>query len=154
MERTTSEPGTRPRWGLDEEAVRTVIESWASAVRARDIGGVLRRHAQDMTMFDVVGPLRLTGREAYARTWVDYFFPWHGGNGRFDLKDLDLFVGEQVAFATGLIECAGTENGHRVEFTLRLTVGLTHGADGWTIVHEHHSEPLPFDRSSIGDGRK
>jgi ketosteroid isomerase-like protein len=152
MERDASQAGTDGKRPRPERAgeVRAILEEWAAGVRARNIDAVLRNHAPGMSMFDVVGPIRINGREAYARTWLEQFFAWHGGDGRFDLRDLEVFAGDEIAFASGLIDCAGTEKGERVEFTLRLTVGLKHGADGWSIVHEHHSEPLPFDQGNIG----
>jgi ketosteroid isomerase-like protein len=69
----------------ESDEVREIIEAWAAGVRARDIDAVLRRHSNDLLMFDVVGPLRVEGLEAYKRTWLEQFFPWHGGTGRFDL---------------------------------------------------------------------
>jgi len=61
-----------------------------------------------------------------------------------------MFAGVEVAFATGLLECEGTEDGKKAAFTLRLTVGLEKRAGRWTVVHEHHSQPLDFDVSRIG----
>jgi ketosteroid isomerase-like protein len=71
---------------------------------------------------------------------------------RFDLKDLRVSAGDTVAFATALLECAGTADGERVEFTLRLTVGLENIDGARMIVHEHHSEPIRFDQSRLGNG--
>jgi uncharacterized protein (TIGR02246 family) len=135
---------------MERDAVRAVIEAWAAGVMARDIEAVLRAHASDLLMFDVVGPVSLRGLDEYRRTWVEQFFPWHGGTGRFELVDLEVSAGADVAFATALLECAGTEDGKRVAFTLRLTVGLEKREGGWTIVHEHHSQPLDFDTGRIG----
>jgi uncharacterized protein (TIGR02246 family) len=132
--------------------VRNVVEEWARAVRARDIDAVLKHHAPDLLMFDVVGPVRLQGIDAYRRTWVEQFFPWHGGTGRFDLVDLKVSAGTDVAFATALLECAGTEDGKAVAFTLRLTVCLEKRDGEWMVVHEHHSQPVDFDVSRIGAG--
>ena len=134
----------------DEEDVRAIIESWAAAVRAHDIDGVLRDHADPFLMFDVVGGVEAQGLDRYRRAWLDEFFPWHGKNGRFELRDLRVSASDRVAFATSLIDCAGTEEGQLVAFTLRLTVGLEKTSGGWAIVHEHHSEPLPFDQTRIG----
>jgi len=36
----------------DNAAIRDVIESWAAAVRRRDIGGILQNHSSDIIMFD------------------------------------------------------------------------------------------------------
>jgi ketosteroid isomerase-like protein len=135
---------------MEANEVRRVIEEWAAAVRARNIDGVLRRHAEDLLMFDVIGPTQLRGLNAYRRSWVEQFFPWHGGTGRFELVDLKVSAGAEVAFATSLLECAGMENGKKVDFTLRLTIGLEKRNGEWVVVHEHHSEPLDFDTSKIG----
>jgi len=132
--------------------VREIVERWADGVSARDIEAVVSHHARDLLMFDVVGPIRLQGLDAYRRTWVEQFFPWHGGTGRFDLVDLKVSAGDDVAFATALLECAGTEDGKRAAFTLRLTVGLEKRDGEWVVVHEHHSQPLDFDVARIGAG--
>lgn len=129
---------------LEAAAARTLIEAWAAAVRARDADAVVRDHADDILVFDVVGPPRARGLAAYRRAWVEQFFPWHGGTGRFELRDLAVTAGHSVAFATALIDCAGTEAGGPVEFTLRLTVGLEKRGGRWLVTHEHHSEPLPY----------
>jgi ketosteroid isomerase-like protein len=134
----------------ESDEVREIIEAWAAGVRARDIDAVLHRHSNDLLMFDVVGPLRVEGLEAYKRTWLEQFFPWHGGTGRFDLLDLRISASDSIAFATALLECAGTEDGQKVAFTLRLTVGLEKRGGHWTVTHEHHSEPLDFDTARVG----
>jgi len=135
----------------DERHIRNLIEAWAVAVHARNIDGVLQNHASHLLMFDVVGALESRGLDSYRRSWLDEFFPWHGGTGRFHLKDLQVCSGDRVAFATALLACAGTEAGRAVGFTLRLTIGLEKIDGAWTVVHEHHSEPTPFDRTRIGE---
>lgn len=130
---------------MNPAPIRKIIESWACAVQTRDIEGVLRHHAADLLMFDVVGALRVQGIDAYRATWTEEFFPWHGGTGHFELSGLKISAGAEVAFATALIECAGTEKGRRVAFTLRLTLGLEKRGGQWLVVHEHHSEPLSRD---------
>ena len=137
---------------MEANKVREIIEEWAAGVRARDIDAVLRHHARELLMFDVVGPVRLQGLDAYRRTWIEQFFPWHGGTGRFELVDLKVSAGADVAFATALLECAGIEDGKKVAFTLRLTIGLEKHNEEWIIVHEHHSQPLDFDTARIGAG--
>ena len=134
---------------VETDRIREILENWAAAVRARDIDAVLDRHAPDLLMFDVVGPVRVRGLEEYRQTWVDQFFPWHGGTGRFDLVDVDVSAGADVAFATALLECAGTEDGKKAAFTLRLSVGLEKRNGEWTVVHEHHSQPIEFNAARV-----
>jgi hypothetical protein len=48
-------------------AIRRLIEDWASAVRTRNIGGVLAHHTDDVVMFDVpppVPPIERHGRRS------------------------------------------------------------------------------------------
>jgi ketosteroid isomerase-like protein len=130
---------------MEANEVRAIIEGWAAGVRAQDIDAVLTGHSPELLLFDVVGPVRLEGLDAYRRTWVEQFFPWHGGTGRFELVDLKVSAGTDVAFATALLECAGTEGGKKVAFTLRLTIGLEKRNGEWLVIHEHHSQPLDFD---------
>ncbi len=134
---------------MEANQVREIIEKWAEGVRARDIDAVLSHHSSDLLMYDVVGPTRLQGLDAYRRTWLEQFFPWHGGIGRFEVVDLKVSAGADVAFATAILECAGTENGKQVAFTLRLTIGMEKRDGEWMVVHEHHSQPLDFDAARI-----
>ena len=65
----------------DEAAIRTLVEAWMRAVRARDLPGILADHSPDIVMFDLPPPLEARGLEAYRRTW-DPFFAWCGRAGR------------------------------------------------------------------------
>ena len=53
----------------DEIAIRELVEKWASAVRRKDLGAILRNHSANMLMFDVPPPLAPQGIEAYRKTW-------------------------------------------------------------------------------------
>ncbi|MGH8594313.1 MAG: YybH family protein [Gammaproteobacteria bacterium] len=132
---------SEPHLAHDNQILQDLIDAWASSVRNQDIEGVVAHHATDIVIYDVVAPIRSIGIYAYRRAWVEQFFPWAGQDGRFDLRAVAVTSGDRVAFATGLIECAGTEKGQRVEFTLRLTIGFEKREGLWTFVHEHHSEP-------------
>lgn len=125
----------------NEAAIRALVENWARAVRAKDLAGILAHHSTDMLMFDVPPPLASKGIDAYRKTW-DPFFAWSEDSVVFDIDEMKITAGSDVAFVAALMRCAGTEkNGERVELTFRLTVGLRKLGNEWTIVHEHHSVP-------------
>lgn len=125
----------------NEAEIRELIENWARAVRAKNIDGILANHAPEILMFDVPPPSQSKGIEAYKKTW-DFFFGWARDSGVFDIKELDVTAGDEVAFATALMRCAGTEaNGDKLELDFRLTVGLRKIDGRWTVTHEHHSIP-------------
>lgn len=115
----------------DEAAIRTLIENWAAAVRAIDMPGILANHTSDIVMFDVPEPLQSRGMDEYRATWELFFRYSAGGPGSFDVTELDVTAGDDVAFATAILTIAGAP--------LRLTVGLRWEAGRWQIAHEHHS---------------
>lgn len=126
---------------MDETAIRELVESWARAVRARDIDGILTHHSADILMFDVPPPLASKGLDAYRKTW-DSFFAWSDEPVVFDIEDMEITAGSDVAFVAALMRCAGTEkSGERIGLEFRLTVGLRKLGGQWTVVHEHHSIP-------------
>lgn len=125
----------------DEAAIRTLVEEWMRAVRARDLPGILARHSPDIVMFDVPPPLEARGIEAYRRTW-DPFFAWSDEQVVFRSTEMQITAGSEVAFVWALMRCAGTErSGERLELDFRLTIGLQKIAGQWTVTHEHHSIP-------------
>ena len=108
----------------DEVAIRNLVEDWASAVRGKDLSGILRNHSASMLMFDLPPPLQSRGIEAYERTW-DLFFSWAHDPVVFDMSEMSITAGSDVAFVTAVMRCAGTEaNGEDIELEFRLTIGL------------------------------
>jgi ketosteroid isomerase-like protein len=122
----------------DNAAVREVIESWAAAVRRKDIEGILRNHSADIVMFDVPPPFQVKGIEAYRKTW-DLFFGCLRDSIRFDITDMNITAGSDVAFAVMTMQCSGSGQPDVLDF--RVTTGLRKIDGQWTIVHEHHSIP-------------
>lgn len=126
-----------------EANIRRLIERWAAAVHAGDLDAVLADHAADIVMFDVPPPHDgVRGIDAYRATWPP-FFEWQRQGALFEIVDLDVTAGQDVAFAHALLRCAKPADlekdpGHR----LRLTIGLRKVDDRWVVTHEHHSFPL------------
>ena len=129
----------------DTEAIRieSLLEAWADAVRRHDIPAILAHHAPDIVMFDLPPPLQCKGIEAYERTW-ELFFRYHQPGAAFDIKELTVTAGQDVAFAAAIMSCGPDSSSNPADkdgFLFRLTVGL-HKVDGeWRIEHEHHSVP-------------
>ena len=128
--------------GLENEAaIRAVIESWAAAVRRRDLPGILQNHSSDIVMFDVPPPLQSRGIEAYRKTW-ELFFSWSSDPIPFDITEMNITAGMDVAFVVATMRCAEPGiNGEHIALDFRLTVGLRKIDGRWTITHEHHSVP-------------
>ena|SRR5690348_6387659 len=123
----------------EENQVRALIEAWAAAVRRHDLPAILAHHDPDILMFDLPLPLQCRGIEEYKQTW-DLFFKYNQPGGAFDVEELAITAGSDVAFATAIMRCSpGPESDSGFQF--RLTVGLRKVSGEWRIVHEHHSEP-------------
>ena len=93
----------------EEIAIRRVIEDWASAVRARDINGVLAHHTDDVLMYDVPPPTAVRGISAYRETWPPFFKALAEGGAAFDIVELQIAAGDTVGFATALLRCGSKE---------------------------------------------
>jgi ketosteroid isomerase-like protein len=125
----------------DERQIRLLVDRWAAAVRAYDVAGIVEHHSPNILMFDLPGPTQARGLDAYRESWPQ-LFEWFHGARVFDVSELEITAGSDVAFATALIRCQGTEtSGEVVTLAVRLTVGLRKVREQWTVVHEHHSIP-------------
>jgi uncharacterized protein (TIGR02246 family) len=126
----------------DEAEIRTLIERWVKAVHSGDMDGVLADHAHDIVMFDVPPPANgVRGIAAYRATWPP-FFKWQAQGAAFEIVELQVTAGQDVAFAHALLRCGTAEElrkdpGNR----LRLTIGLRKQSGRWVVAHEHHSFP-------------
>ena len=129
--------GENGRSTSDEREIRRMIEEWASAVRRRDRDGILRHHSRDILMFDVPPPVQSKGLDAYNGTW-DLFFSASPEPVAFDILDMGVTAGREVAFVTAVMRCNERTDG---ELIFRLTVGLRKIDGQWTVMHEHHSLP-------------
>ncbi len=128
----------------DERQIRTLIERWAEAVHTGDLDRVLADHSPDIVMFDVPPPKGgVRGIDAYRETWPP-FFDWQRRGAVFDIVELDVTTGEDVAFAHALLRCGTAEELQQdPDLRLRLTIGLRKDDGRWVVTHEHHSFPSP-----------
>src|SRR5678815_4366209 len=107
---------------VNEAAIRELVQSWARAVRAKDLDGILANHSPEILMFDVPPPLQSKGIEAYRKSW-DLFFSWARDFGVFDIDEMTITAGDDVAFVTAVMHCAGAEeNQDRIDLEFRLSL--------------------------------
>ncbi|KJC50981.1 hypothetical protein UP09_02665 [Bradyrhizobium sp. LTSP885] len=119
-----------------ESQIRTLIEAWADAVRRQDLSAILAHHDPDIVMFDVPPPFQSRGLDEYKATW-DLYFGCNKPSDAFDIDDIAITAGNDVAFAVAVLRCGPPDS----EFQFRLTIGLRKIDGDWRITHEHHSVP-------------
>jgi ketosteroid isomerase-like protein len=117
----------------NENQILRLVETWAAAVRAKDLQGAVAHHTDDIVMFDVPLPLQSRGMEEYRKTWELFFGNNRGGPGSFEVTDLHIAASGTVAYCHALLKI--------FDSTARLTMGLRKAGGQWLVAHEHHSYP-------------
>jgi ketosteroid isomerase-like protein len=125
----------------DEIDIHALVARWAKAVREEDRATIRADHDADILMFDVPPPFLSRGIDAYMATW-ETFLSRTERPLAFDLSDVKVTSGVDVAFATATGKCVDVDpNGKREPLEFRLTIGLRKIGGRWRIMHEHHSLP-------------
>ena len=99
--------------GTAESQIKAVIEAWADAVRRHDLSGILAHREQDIVMFDVPPPLQSRGMDEYKKTW-DLFFRYHNPSQAFDIEELAITAGQDVAVAIVAVRLRHVQRPSRV----------------------------------------
>jgi uncharacterized protein (TIGR02246 family) len=131
----------------DQEAeIRTRLDDWARASRAKDIDGIMASYAPDLLSFDCHSQLQLEGAEALRRH-LEICFSCMQGPMLFEIHDLHVTAQDDVAFCHYLARCGGTgTDGTEHVGWMRATACLRKANGKWLIVHDHFS--APFDPES------
>jgi ketosteroid isomerase-like protein len=126
----------------DEEQIRLVLQRWAMATRKGHRDDILANHLLDVLIYDVLAPMKYEGAAAYRQSW-DEWQPETQGEGQFDLQDLSVVAGTDVAFAHCFIKCGGVlPNGRTFEDLVRATFCLRKASGSWKVAHQHISKPF------------
>jgi uncharacterized protein (TIGR02246 family) len=127
----------------DHDEIRDLITGWTAAVRDHDLDAVTAQHDPDIVMFDVPPPYRgVRGIDGYRESW-EPFFEWLRQGAVFEIDELDVVAGTDVAFAYTLLRCGTPADFDATpDIRLRMTIGLRKRDGRWVVTHEHHSFPM------------
>ena len=126
----------------DEANIRQRINKWVEALRTMDLEGVMSLYAPDIGAFDLVAPLRHVGAKAKEKNWADAFAMYQRPLG-YEIRDLTLTLGDDVAFGHSLNRVSGTlKNGKRTDFSVRWTACFRKIDGNWLIAHDQVSVPV------------
>ena len=130
----------------DESRIRQLLDDWVQAARANDIDGIMAAYAPDILSFDAIAQLQFKGAEAYRKHW-EACIAMCSGPMIFEIHDLGIEAGADVAFGHYLLRCGGTgPDGKEQTGWMRVTVCCRKRSGRWLVAHEHFS--VPFDRES------
>jgi ketosteroid isomerase-like protein len=133
----------------DEAQIRQMMVEQATAMRARDAAALVSRYAPETVKFDLTPPLQHSGPEVHDVTGLQSWFAGFDGPIDYEIRDLTVTAGEEVAFCHSLNRLSTTPRGAPSSFTLwfRATVCLRKIDGTWRITHEHNSTPFYMDGS-------
>jgi ketosteroid isomerase-like protein len=124
------------------EPIARIIEARAQAVRAGQVDAIMADVADDIVTFDVVDPLRRTGKPAAHSRTVAWLESYDGPIG-LEIRDLQITVDGDVAFTHALNRVTGRLKANAtVDMWFRTTLGFRRSGGRWLIVHEHGSVPF------------
>jgi uncharacterized protein (TIGR02246 family) len=130
---------------IDEADIRQRINKVVEAIRAMDLEGVKSIYAPDIVSFDIVPPLQHVGAEAKWKNWVDVFTVYQRPLD-YEIRDLTITVGDDVAFGHSLNRISGTlKNGNRSDYWVRWTACFRKIDGNWLIAHDQVSVPLDVE---------
>lgn len=129
-----------------ETEIRDELDDWARAVRTKDIARIVTHYAADIVAFDAIAQLQFKGIEAYRKHW-ETCMTMCTGPMIFELHEVQVEAGEDLAFVHALSRCGGTgPDGKEMSGWMRMTACYRKRQGKWRVAHEHFS--APFDMQS------
>jgi ketosteroid isomerase-like protein len=125
----------------EEEQIRAVIADRAAAMHDRDAERFVVHYAPQIVKFDLPPPLVYAGPQARDAEALRAWLAGHpGGPVGYEIRDLTVTVGGDVAFCHSLVQLGGA-------LWFRCTLGLRKIDGQWLVTHEHNSTPFYMDGS-------
>ena len=129
----------------DEAAIQGLLDDCIRSLRDKNIEGVMSLYAQEVVSFDIVPPLRYIGADAFRKVWEETFSSFQGPIG-YEIHDLSITVGDDVAFTHSLNRISGTmTTGQQTALWLRWTACFRKINGKWLIVHHQNSVPVDLE---------
>ncbi len=129
----------------DEAAIQGLLDDGIRSLRSKNIEGVMSLYAQEVVSFDIVPPLQYMGADAFRKRWEEVFLVYQGPIN-YEMHDLSITVGDDVAFSHSLNRISGTmNNGQQTDLWLRWTACFRKIGGKWLIVHHQNSVPVDLE---------
>lgn len=128
---------------MSDAEIRQLLAERASAMRARDAERLAGGYAPEVVSFGPAPPQWRTGPEPLGADGLRNWFATFDGPVDFEVLDLVVTAGEDVAFCHSRNRLSATPRGagERITVWFRATVGLRKLGGTWLITHEHNSTP-------------
>jgi ketosteroid isomerase-like protein len=128
----------------DEAQIRALEDSFAAAVRAKDVDGIMKVYVPDdsLFVFDVTPPRQYVGAAAYRKDWEDLLDDIEGPI-KFEITDLAVTVDANLGYSHSIQTMTGkNKRGDLVDLTVRVTDAYRKIDGHWLVTMEHVSVPV------------
>jgi ketosteroid isomerase-like protein len=130
-----------------DKPIAQVLESYKSAVHAKDVEALMRLYDPNVRVFDTWGVWSYEGAAAW-RTAVEGWFTSLGAERvKVTFDDVRSSAGQEFAVVSAIVTYAGvSDRGEPLRaMQNRLSWALRTSGHVLRIVHEHTSAPVGFD---------
>ncbi|MEO8973827.1 MAG: nuclear transport factor 2 family protein [Ktedonobacteraceae bacterium] len=129
----------------DAAEIQGLIDDCIISLHDKNIEGVMSIYAQEVVSFDIVPPLRYMGADEFRKVWEETFLVYQGPIN-YEVHDLNITVGDDIAFTHSLNRIRGTmNNGQKTDLWLRWTACFRKINGKWLIVHHQNSVPVDLE---------
>jgi len=141
----SAEDASSPNKKNDEAGIQGLLDDWTRSIRDKNIEGVMSIYAQEVVSFDLVPPLRYMGADEFRKAWEEVFLVYQGPID-YEIHDVNITVGDDVAFTHSLNRISGTMNtGQKTDLWVRWTACFRKINGKWLIVHHQVSVPVDLE---------
>ena len=130
-----------------EKALTRIIDTYKSAVFAKDVEALIRLYDPKVRVFDAWGVWSYDNVESWKRTVESWFNSLGNERVKVTFDDVSLTDGRECAIVSAIVSYASVSPEGSTLRTLqnRLTWGLKTSGHVLRIVHEHTSAPIGFE---------
>ena len=130
-----------------EKSIARVLESYASAVFARDVEAFMRLYDPRVRVFDAWGVWSYEGSAAWQRAVEGWFTSIGAERVKVTFDEVQTSAGGELSVVTAVATYAGlSDQGEQLRaMQNRLTWALRTSGNVLRIVHEHTSAPIGFN---------
>jgi ketosteroid isomerase-like protein len=126
----------------DAIAIQGLLNDLITAFHDKHLDGVMAIYAPDIVSFDIGGPLQQVGADTMRKVWATAL-PLFQGPITYEMRDLDITVGDEVAFSHSLNHISGTlTTGQQLGRWVRWTACFRKINGTWQLVHDQVSVPV------------
>lgn len=126
----------------NQARIRELTEAVTEAVHSKNLDGLMTNYAPDVVSYDALDPLQYVGQAESRKRAEEWFSSYRTPIG-FEISDLSITAGDDVAFCHYLYHVSGTLNdGGKVDMWVRSTVCYSKIDGKWMITHQHTSVPF------------